>query len=376
MRVVVVGAGLGGLAVANGLRRKGLDVVVLEARPRLDDTEQGYRININATGHAALHACLPTVRLADYHRILHRQRDPAVYLFDPDLRLLSRNELPSVPGAVDRGALRRVLAEGVADRITFGREVTSLSETGPADLVVAADGVGSALRRELLPHNGPEPLGWTAIFGRSPLDCTGEQGLPAASRAEPTVTHGGRLAEVIRHSRFCGVVDHSTVLALCAYNPPSPPARGPYLMWVLMAPTEELPLPGAGPADLLRFALRRTANWGRHATSALRAAIVTDTFRTPLRAMPTIPDLPPSNGIPVAFLGDAIHAMSPAGGEGANTALADAALLVSHLDRTTDLASAVAAYHRDMRVTAGAALDRSAGFAVRAQHIATEVSHV
>lgn len=300
MRVVVVGAGLGGLCVANGLRRTGADVEVLEAHDGITDTGQGYRININATGHDALRACHTAEQFADYERTLHRQDDPATYLFSPALRLLSRNQTPPVPGAVDRGALRRVLAEGVADRITFGREVTSLADIGNADLVVAADGIGSALRRELLPHTGPEP-------------------------------------------------------------------------------DEDLPRHGASRADLVRFARDRTAGWDARVTSVLRDSIVADTFRTPLRSMPAIPDIPTATGIPVAFLGDAIHAMSPAGGEGANTALGDAALLVSHLDRTGDLTEAVTAYHQDMRTTAGAALDRSAGsaaFAVQAHHVAREVSHV
>ena len=58
MRVVVVGAGLGGLCVANGLHKAGVDVEVFEARDGIHDAGQGYRININATGHNALRACL------------------------------------------------------------------------------------------------------------------------------------------------------------------------------------------------------------------------------------------------------------------------------------------------------------------------------
>jgi 2-polyprenyl-6-methoxyphenol hydroxylase-like FAD-dependent oxidoreductase len=54
--------------------------------------------------------------------------------------------------------------------------------------------------------------------------------------------------------------------------------------------------------------------------------------------------------------------MSPAGGEGANTAFGDAALLVSHLGSGGPVAAAVARYHADMRVTAGEALRRSANY--------------
>jgi 2-polyprenyl-6-methoxyphenol hydroxylase-like FAD-dependent oxidoreductase len=54
MRVVVVGAGLDGLCVAHGLHKAGVDVEVLEARDGIHDAGQGYRIDINATGHDAL----------------------------------------------------------------------------------------------------------------------------------------------------------------------------------------------------------------------------------------------------------------------------------------------------------------------------------
>jgi hypothetical protein len=128
---------------------------VLEARAGIGDFGQGYRININAAGHGALRACLDDERFRAYEAALHRQSDPAVYLYSPALELLSRSQLAAVPGAVDRGTLRRLLADGLGDRVRFGRAVTSVASVasmGGADLIVAADGAGSALRRELLPE--------------------------------------------------------------------------------------------------------------------------------------------------------------------------------------------------------------------------------
>lgn len=58
-RVLVIGGGVGGLTLAQGLRHRSVDVAVFErdetARPRL----QGYRIHIDADGQRALRACLP-----------------------------------------------------------------------------------------------------------------------------------------------------------------------------------------------------------------------------------------------------------------------------------------------------------------------------
>jgi 2-polyprenyl-6-methoxyphenol hydroxylase-like FAD-dependent oxidoreductase len=340
MRVVVVGAGLGGLCAANALHAAGCDVEVLEAQDRIRDEQQGYRININPSGQDALRTCLTDEQFVAYEGLLHRQPDAAVYLYSSTLDLLARYETPNPPGAIDRTRMRRLLADGVADRITFGRRVGSLAEVGPADLVVAADGVGSALRRELIPGHDPQPLGSSAIFGRTPI----------------TEANRGWLAPVILRSRFCGVVETDTTLALCAYDAPHAPA--PYVMWVLISPTAEM------GDDLLDFARNRTAGWDPRATAVLRET--GDCFATPLRAMPEVPPLPTLNGVPVAFLGDAIHAMSPAGGEGANTAFADAADLVRAVRSGEPIGQAVAQYHEQMRARAGEALRRSANYGPKA----------
>jgi 2-polyprenyl-6-methoxyphenol hydroxylase-like FAD-dependent oxidoreductase len=72
----------------------------------------------------------------------------------------------------------------------------------------------------------------------------------------------------------------------------------------------------------------------------------------------------------ITFLGDAIHAMSPAGGEGANTAFADAASLVSCLKERG--LGGLAAYELDLRRRAQQALHRSANYGrATAQEIPT-----
>jgi len=375
MRAVVVGAGLGGLCAAHGLRQAGADVEVLEAQDKISDSGQGYRINVNAAGHDALRACLATEHFRAYERTLHRQCDPAVYRYSPAPRLLSRDVVPMAPGAIDRGTLRRVLADGLDGRIRFGCKVTWVDQAGTADLIVAADGTGSALRRELLPQAGPRPLGLSAIFGRSPL----------------TSANRGWTAPVLLNSRFCGLLDDSFVLALGGYDPLGTTTSGtaaaagtasagfaaaPYLMWVLLGPAGQLPGYGTAAGELVRFAQDRTASWDPRATWVLREATAADSFLVCLRAVTQLPVIPDRAGVPLAFLGDSIHAMSPAGGEGANTAFSDAALLISQLRAHLSpqrprlsrlltqrgIAAAVARYHGEMRSTAGAALNRSANY--------------
>jgi salicylate hydroxylase len=108
--VIVAGAGLGGLCAASGLQRAGFRVLVLERDSDLASRPQGYRININLAGDAALQACLSESHFALYRDTSHRQIDASVDIFGTDLRpLLHRmGEVPvsrPAPAAVDRGHL-------------------------------------------------------------------------------------------------------------------------------------------------------------------------------------------------------------------------------------------------------------------------------
>ena len=56
VKVLVVGAGIGGLCLAQGLLRRGVDVAVYERDAALESRGQGYRLHLDAG--AALHSCL------------------------------------------------------------------------------------------------------------------------------------------------------------------------------------------------------------------------------------------------------------------------------------------------------------------------------
>ena len=66
MRVVVIGAGLGGLKLAQKLSRSQVDVIVFERDAGPNSRGQGYRLTTDEAGSDALKACL---RAANYRFI-------------------------------------------------------------------------------------------------------------------------------------------------------------------------------------------------------------------------------------------------------------------------------------------------------------------
>ena len=240
MRAAVVGAGLGGLVAAHGLRSIGVDVEVFEARQEYDSSGLGYRINVSVAGDRAIRGCLSPENFAEYRATVHRQPTALVDIYSPSLELILRREAPGAPGAIDRGTLLTLLSTTLDAPIHWTSPIASVDDLEGFDLVVAADGVGSALRRQLLPGHDPQPLGITALYGRSRL----------------TDSNRAWIGKAILDSRFTGVTDGTATFALGAYDAPSA-ACEPYVMWVLLGPADELPTRAQSPADLVEYARER-----------------------------------------------------------------------------------------------------------------------
>ena len=58
--VGVVGGGIGGLALAQGLKKARISVALYERDRTPTDRLQGYRVHISPKGSVALHQCLPS----------------------------------------------------------------------------------------------------------------------------------------------------------------------------------------------------------------------------------------------------------------------------------------------------------------------------
>ncbi len=310
MRVVVVGAGIGGLALAVGLHRRGHEVVVLERAPVL--RTGGAAVTLWSNGTAALHALAevdptPHGRVLTSLRTVTPQGRPVMHV---DVAALS-GRLGSPTACVPRDRLLLLLAALLPEgTVRLGHRATGVdTHTGDgsaarvlladgrhlaADLVVGADGTGSVVRAALTPGAGPRPTGWTSW-----------QGL---TRVLPDVAGSSTALGVLGPEGYVGLI----------------PAGDGLLQWWFDVP-ERLPA-GASPLVALRT---RFGSWPGPVAELLRS-VEQDTL-SPWEHLAQ-PVAPTWGRGAITLLGDAAHTMPPSLSQGVNSTLQDAAVLAAGLD--------------------------------------------
>jgi 2-polyprenyl-6-methoxyphenol hydroxylase-like FAD-dependent oxidoreductase len=357
MQVLIIGGGIGGLALAQGLRRSGVDVAVHERDHGVGSRWEGYRIHINPTGARALHALLPAAGWQEFlatagpggdFGFLTEQLDELVVVEEsimyPDAADPTENHY-----AADRATLRRVLSGGLEDVVRFGSEYVGYTHrpdgrvearfadgsTVVADVLVGADGPASRVRAQLLPQASPVDAGVVGVGQKIWLD-------------EGTRAELGRLGtgmNAVQPNAPC-------FLFTSVFDPPAATGARPYLLCALVTRPELVP---PDVTELDTDALRAVvdvlaAGWHPRLRRALAASDPESRSAVTFSAAPPVPTW--SSG-PVTVLGDAIHVMPPIGGLGGNTALRDAHLLsrlLPAVDRGEgDLLDAIAEYEAEMR---------------------------
>ena len=312
-RVLVVGGGIGGLSATIALRRRGVEVDVVESNPKWDV----YGVGIIQPGNAI--RALDQLGVADQAIAVGFAMDGDRF-HTADGTLIADNEHPRVLGSgypglngITRPRLHEILTSAVrasGANVKLGVTMADLRQSGVGveveltdgtedryDLVVGADGINSLVRSLVFP-DAPEPQYTGQVVWRYNLP---------------------RPAEVDKLWMFAGATSKAGLVPLSAD-----------LMYVLLieAPPQGAPL--RPPEDTLAETMReRLAPFG--GIIAAQRGLITDSDKVVYRPVETVLVPPPWYRGRVVLIGDAAHATSPHVGQGGAMAMEDAIVLAEEV---------------------------------------------
>jgi 2-polyprenyl-6-methoxyphenol hydroxylase-like FAD-dependent oxidoreductase len=340
---IVVGAGVGGLAVAGALGRTGWQVTLLERAERIRPGRAAILLWPN--GVRALRA----LGLADgLDAIVFPVERPGLRRPNGQwLRQTAPEAAGGLPYVVHGEDLHDVLVAALGEKLDIrtGVAVRAVKPAGDrpavtdghatwhADLVVAADGVQSAVRGRLAP--GPQPVSGGYAAWRAVIPWYRAPHLPQGSPpAGETLGVGHRFVYAsLGERRSAGASSRGGIY------------------WVATAPGASRPEPPSVQLTLLR---RWYAGWHDPIGGLLDATDPEDLVQetvTELRPMPDSFVYPEGSG-GYALLGDAAHALADHLGQSTGLALEDAATLqalVRDAIPGQTLGAALQAYQRARR---------------------------
>ncbi|WP_204001025.1 SAM-dependent methyltransferase [Micromonospora lutea] len=345
---MIVGSGVAGLATAISLHAAGFrQVRVFESEPRLRPHGLGLNILPNAVRELAELGLLDELQ----QRAV-RSQELAMYNTRGDL--IWREDRGTVAGyrwpqiSISRAELVAVLADEVRRRlgehaiVTDARLVGLRSEPGmnyatvmgrdgstrvvEAELLIGADGIHSAVRAAFYPAEGPPPTNGMTMF--------------RGTASGPDFLTGSTMAVL---------GDDRRRLVLYPIARDASPGRS-VINWVAALPATEVDLlPGQqmDVADRRATVLRQFGSWSPPGVDLPR--LLEDTADVQQYSMIDRDPIPRWSFNNVTLVGDAAHAMYPAGSNGATQAIVDARVLSWQLATQADAGSALRAYEDERR---------------------------
>jgi len=225
MKIVIAGAGIGGLAASLALARAGFEVTAVERAARLTEVGAGLQLSPNAM------KCLAALGVGEAVEAVSSEPQAlelrigksGARIFSIPMGASARERYGAPYLHIHRADLVDVLAKAAADvgvRIRFGARVLAFTRQGgelrvgldtgdilAADLLVGADGMRSTVRRQLLGEDRPRFTGsvaWRLIVPASAAPDLAPVATVWIGARRHAVTYRIRRGELIN---FVGVVE-------------------------------------------------------------------------------------------------------------------------------------------------------------------------
>ncbi|KAF2440456.1 salicylate hydroxylase [Karstenula rhodostoma CBS 690.94] len=342
LKIIIAGAGLGGLAAAIALRRRGHEVTVFEKAPELGEVGAGIQVPPNSCRLLERWGLRPYLqgKAVEPDAIRLRRWQNGEVLSHTKLVPEFEENFEAPYYVVHRANLQLAMYElaaslGVRVRVNAGvrsynAEATSVvlenGETHHADLIVAADGVKSEARRVVLggQDQPPQQCGYAAYRAMVNTDLM---------RADPEISW---LLDIPGQNLWVGEGRHVMAYSI---------AGGKSFNMVLSHPEDSDPSTW-NQNSVLEDMKRHFEGWDPCLVKII--SLIRTTLKWPLLSGKPLPRWLSSSGN-LLIIGDAAHSMVPYMSEGAAMAVEDGAALaeiLSLIESPSELRSALQVFER------------------------------
>jgi salicylate hydroxylase len=309
----VIGGGIAGYAAARSLSQQGVEVRVFDRQPRFASNGFGFLLlknGIDALDALGLRSAL--LRLANPINRFRAVLPSGATVYECQLEdCLSMRREDLVRVLRDSSGAAEIRHEAAFEDFMHGPEASIIGarftdgSRVEADLLVASDGIRSAVRQALFPQHRLMPVGEREVVGMAYLP---DAEIPQDQFVKVIDAAGGRSMGMI------------------------PLGDGHYI-WFLQFNHTTDPLNDASAESLRAFVTDSV----RHYPTLFQRVVAANDFGSSFLWISERMDLLPAFSFgPVALLGDAAHPLLAFTSQGANSALEDAACLSSLVSRRTD----------------------------------------
>ncbi|WP_294965949.1 NAD(P)/FAD-dependent oxidoreductase [uncultured Flavobacterium sp.] len=332
--VAIVGAGIGGVALAVACLHRGIPFTIYERDHDFDARSQGYGLTLQQASKAIKGLGINSLGgVISTKHIVHNPEGKVLGEWGTRKWLETEIKSPAkrTNMHIARQSLRSALLEqlGGNDKVQWGHQLLNLKEsaegvelsfqtngeikTVKADLVVGADGIRSAVRRLTIGEE-TTPLRY--------LDCLAILGICPLSSLE------GFSSELLDGATIFQTANGNERIYVMPYTADS-------VMWQLSFPMSERDAKelSAKGVQALKDEARRRTQWHTPIPQILEATSENLISGYPVYDRELLSSALLAKNKNITLIGDAAHPMSPFKGQGANQALLDALKLARKISK-------------------------------------------